>query len=568
MSTPANANGVAPEKQGSAEDVLAGEIVDEVTRLSNERTEFEMEWEEASQRFMPSSSGLFNLNSEQNPGGRRTRNMVDPTGAKSADRFASIYDSILTPRNQTYQILQASNDKLNEQRDVKVYFEEMRRVLFKQRYTPRANFASQNNQNLMSLGVLGNLCMFTDDLWTPNGSDGLRYRSIHIGEIYFSENHQGLIECVYRVFRLNAKQAAKQFGEETLPDKIQSALKSGKGETFKFIHAVKPREDVDYDRRDHKGMELASYYVAVDDKKLLREKGYNTQPYSISRYMQAARELWGRGPAMLALPSQKTLDEQKKVHLRVGHHVADPRLLVADDGIIDLLSAKPGTAVPGGVNADGRALVHALQTGRLDITKEMMDEEKNDIKDSFLVTLFLLTQENPQMTAAEVMEKVREKGILLAPAAGRQETEYIGPMTERELDLLSRQGKLPPMPPILREAQGEYTIVHDSPLSRAMRAEEASGIMRTVEYAMNVSATTQDPSIMDHFDWDEIVPAVARIHGVPEKWMKDPRAIADMRAQREQQRQGQEMIQAAPGAAAMIKAQAASKKAGGGVAGV
>ena len=78
------------------------------------------------------------------------------------------------------------------------------------------------------------------------------------------------------------------------------------------------------------------------------------------------------------------------------------------------------------------------------------------------------------MTATEVIERTTEKGILLAPTVGRQQSEYLGPLIERELDLLAQMRLLDPMPPQLRErAPRIYETVYTSPLSRAARAQEA-----------------------------------------------------------------------------------------------
>jgi hypothetical protein len=151
------------------------------------------------------------------------------------------------------------------------------------------------------------------------------------------------------------------------------------------------------------------------------------------------------------------------------------------------------------------------------------------------------------------MERTREKGILLAPTMGRQQSEYLGPLIEREVDILSRLKLIPPMPPMLLEAKGEYRIEYDSPLSRAQRAEEASGLMRTVETTLNVVNITQNPEPLDHFDWDVIVPELSEIHGVPAKWMRDLKSVQAIREGRAEQAQTQEMIQGAPAAAAMLK---------------
>jgi hypothetical protein len=271
-------------------------------------------------------------------------------------------------------------------------------------------------------------------------------------------------------------------------------------------------------------------------------------------------EIYGRGPAMDVLPAVKTLNEQKKTVLKQGQRTVDPVLLVHDDGIIDTFSMRSGALNAGGVSADGRPLVHALPTGNIAIGKDLMDDERAVINDSFLITIFQILVETNQMTATEVMERTKEKGILLAPTIGRQQSEYLGPLTEREIDLLSKQGLLPPMPQVLREAAGQFQIQYDSPLSRIQRAEEASGLMRTVEHALQVVNITQNPEPLDYFDWDVIIQDLSEINGVPAKWMKGVEQVMALRQGRAQAQAQQTAIQAAPGVAALTKAQAMARE--------
>ena len=198
----------------------------------------------------------------------------------------------------------------------------------------------------------------------------------------------------------------------------------------------------------------------------------------------------------------------------------------------------------------------------MQIAKEMMDPEAALINDAFLVSLFQILTETPTMTATEVIERTNEKGILLAPTVGRQQSEYLGPMIDRELSVLAQQGLLPPMPGVLREAKGAYQTMYLSPLSRAMRAQEAAGFIRTVETAKEIVNVTQDMSVMDVFDFDTAMPAIADIQGTPPSWMSSPDMISNKRRARAQAQQRQEQIQAAPAQAAIMKAQAAQAKAG------
>jgi hypothetical protein len=286
---------------------------------------------------------------------------------------------------------------------------------------------------------------------------------------------------------------------------------------------------------------------------MLSEGGFDTFPYQVSRYVTGPGEIYGRSPAMMVLPSIKVLNEQKKTMLTQGHRAVAPVLLSHDDGVLDTFSMKPGAMNPGGVSAEGRALVQALPVGNLAAGQELMDMERKTINDGFLVSLFQILIETPTMTATEVLERAREKGALLSPTMGRQQSEMLGPMIEREVDVLMKQGMLPQMPDVLIEAQGEFDIEYDSPLSRSQRAEEASGWLRTLEAAIAYANTTQDLAVLDQFDTDVIYQQLAEINAVPPSWMRAPETVAAMREDRAQQQQQQQMVEAAPAAAGIMK---------------
>jgi hypothetical protein len=532
-------------------------LLSEFSYLAGNRGNWESHWQEIAERFLPAYSNSFNsLSQGRTQGEKRTEQIFDSTASIALGRFASILDSLLTPRNSQWHRLTASDPNLSKNREVRLWFEEVSRLLFKYRYAPMANFASQNQQNYEGLGAFGTGCMLIDEL---DKGVGMRYRAIHLGEVYFRENHQGIIDSAYRYFPMTARQAHQKWGSK-VEECLKSKLASNPDQNCLFLHVVKPREDYDPQRLDYKGMELASHYVSVEGKVHLSEGGYNTFPYAISRYKQAPGETYGRSPAMDVLPAVKTLNEEKKTVLKQGHRAVDPVLLVHDDGIIDTFSLRPGALNAGGMSADGRPLVGTLPVGNINIGKDLMDDERSVINDAFLVTIFQVLTETPAMTATEVLERTREKGILLAPTLGRQQSEYLGPMIEREVDILSRQGLLPPMPEILKEAQGEYTVTYDSPLSRAAKAEEASGLMRSVETALQIVNVSGDREPLDHFNWDVIIPEVSSIQGVPEKWMRSLEDIQAIREGRAQAAEQQQQIQAAPAAAAMMKASAAVQK--------
>lgn len=538
--------------QSKEDQELAATLVQQFNYLSGLRGNWESHWTEIAQRIYPDHSFLFqNYSQLSQMGDKRNQEIYDATGMMALQRFGAIMDSLLTPRDTFWHQIRANDATIMRDHASRLWFDEVNQILFRQRYNATANFTSQNQSQYLSLGAYGTGAMFIDAL---AGAKGIRYRNIHLGEIYLQENHQGVVDAVCRRFMLTARQACQQFGENC-PEQIHSAMQRAPESQFFFLHWIRPREERDPDRKDSKNMEYGSYYISIEGQKLVGESGYRKFPYSVSRYRQAPNEPYGRGPAMDVLPAIKTLNEQKKTMLKQGHRVVDPVLLAHDDGVIDGFDLTPGAINPGGISSDGRLLVQPLPVGSVQAGIELMQEEQKLINDAFLVTIFQILTETPEMTATEVMERTREKGILLAPTIGRQQSEYLGPMIDRELDILSTQGQLPPMPPMLRSAKGEYKIVYDSPISRTQKAESASGAIRYLEIATNVAAQTGDSSMLDALDAPVVGPEIADILAVPAHWMRSKQSIQAIQEAKMRKQALEQAIQAAPAMAAAAQAQ-------------
>jgi hypothetical protein len=106
---------------------------------------------------------------------------------------------------------------------------------------------------------------------------------------------------------------------------------------------------------------------------------------------------------------------------------------------------------------------------------------------------------------------------------------------------------------MVMEAGGLYKVEYDAPLNRAMRAEEAAGGMRTFQWATEMAAQKQDPSILDIFNTDVMLTDIADINAMPFRWINGPDTIAQLRQGRQQQQEQQQITQALPGMAAMAK---------------
>lgn len=537
--------------QGSRE--VADDLLREHSAMVTDRAVFDGHWREIEERV--SYKGRYFNNQDQTPGQKSTERIFDVTAPLAADRFAAACESMITPRTQRWHGLAPANPDLKLIKSVKDWGEEATDVLFSARYAPEANFASQVHEAYWQIGTYGTGCVFVDDVLGRS----LLYKAIHLAELYIAEDAAGRIDTVHRAFRPTLRQIAQRFGAEALPEKWRAKLERNPEERTDVVHCVKPNRERDPRRLDYRGMALSSYYVLIEGRSVLEERGYRTQPYCVGRFSTSPREVYGRGPGMLCLPEIKMLNEMRKAVLRAAQKTIDPPLLLTEDGLMRAFDLRSGALNYGGLDAQGTQLVKPLMTGaRLDIGEEMIEQARKVVNDAFLVTLFQILVETPNMTATEAMLRAQEKGQLLAPTMGRVQSEMIGQMIERELDILGVANALPPMPDELLQAGGLVDIEYVSPLNRLQKSEDGIGILRTLEAAAPLAQI--DQSIMDTLDPEQSLRILADVNGMPSKALRSPKRVAALREGRAQQQEMQQALAAAPVAASAAKDLAAAQQ--------
>lgn len=527
-------------------DGKADKILRDFSKLEGERGNWNNHWELVAERVWPVMRGF---QSQFSPGQRLQEKVFDGTAMLGLGRFAAAIESLVTPRTQRWHNLRPADPRLAESHDVKTYLEEVADILFRYRYGANSSFAGQSHEMYMSLGAFGTGVLFVEDglQYAKPGriNAPIIYKSVHLAEIYAEENAWGIIDRVFRKFKLTAKQAEEWFGEDSLPEKIKDCLENKPDMKFCFIHCVKPNDDVEVGRLDYRGMPFRSYYVSEECREIVSEGGYTSMPYMVPRYETSPNEVYGRSPAMMVLPDIMMVNEMSKTIIRAGQRVVDPPLLLQEDGALQGFSLRPGALNYGGVDDQGRQVVHPLQTGgNLPLGQDMLNDRRQFINDAFLVTLFQIMVETPSMTATEAMLRAQEKGALLAPTAGRLQSEFLGLLITREIDILAKAGLLPPIPQALIEVGGEFEIQYDSPITRAQRAEEGVGILRTLEAAGSIAQF--DPNAIKVINASEALRELAEINGMPAKLLLSREQVEQMDAAAAQQQQLQQVLSAAP----------------------
>jgi hypothetical protein len=141
--------------------------------------------------------------------------------------------------------------------------------------------------------------------------------------------------------------------------------------------------------------------------------------------------------------------------------------------------------------------------------------------------------ESRDATATEVMTRSQEQARLLAPLTGREETESLAMLIEREINLLFQAGELPDMPPELEEVGGDFKIEYTSPIANSQKADEALGASQTVAAAFE--AANYHPDALDLIDLDEYVRIIGDANSTPSFLFRNEDEVIEIRGKREQE---------------------------------
>jgi len=494
----------------------------------------------------------------------------DSTGTLALPKYMAVLERIATPHGTRWHTLQTSDTSLLRSYRVRGFFDQLTDKLFQMRYQPKANFRQSSSEVYASMGAYGTgpIFMGKRKKSPTNLNPSFLYRACALRDIFILLNSEGEVEAVYRrVFR-NYRQFVADFPGVTPPKAFEADSKNpsiAKEEhRVEFVHVCRPRSDYAPDALDKRRLPIVASWICVPDKAYVdEEEGFLSQPYLTPRTFTEAGDPYGYSPAMQCLAAMGSASAIKKSVLKQGQKAADPVLLTHDDGVMNgRVDLRPGSQNPGGLDKQGRELVKVLQTGNFTVSDKLLQDERADVNDSFFVTLFQILTETPEMTATEVMERIAEKSALISPTMGRLQSEFLGPCIAREIEVLTEMGLMPEVPQELIEAEGQYDIIYTSPMAKSMYAEEVSGFMRAVEFSTQLVQQTQDPSHLDHFDFETAIPEIASRMAVPVRWMttdEKKQALAQTRGQQQQQ---QMLLQHAAPIAGALKT-AASMQQGG-----
>ena len=500
-------------------------------RLKSQRQNWESHWQEVADYMQPRKADVTKSRSK---GDKRTELIFDSSPLQSVELLSASLHGMLTNPSTPWFSLKFKNEDMEGEDEAKLWLESATEVMYSA--FNQSNFQQEIFELYHDLITFGTAAMFIEE----DDEDNLKFSTRHINEIYISENEKGRIDTVFRKFRISARAAIRKFGN--VSNNIAVIAKKDPYEEVEILHAVYPRDDYNPKKQDTENMQFESIYLDADSGEELSVSGFREFPFVVPRYLKASHEIYGRSPAMTALPDVKMLNEMSKTIIKSAQKQVDPPLLVPDDGFL-----LPVRTVPGGLNfyrAGTRDRIEPLNIGANNTLGLNMEEQRrNSIRNAFYVNQ-LQMQDGPQMTATEVIQRNEEKMRLLGPVLGRLQSELLKPLIDRSFAILMRKNLFPNPPEFLSGQDIEIEYV--SPLAKAQKSTELSSIMRAIEILGSLSNVAP---VFDHINMDKLVRHLTSIVGVPQKILKPQAELNAERqeaaAQAEQQQQMQQMQQVA-----------------------
>ena len=348
--------------------------------------------------------------------------------------------------------------------------------------------------------VFGTALMFCEE-----GKDGVpfRFEQFKVGTFAIAENDQKLIDTVFRWFKLTVRQAVQKWcmTDSTsqpdltkLPKKMAKCYAEGKyDEMFEFMHCVYPNTDYRAGAIGSVGMPVSSYYVAIEEKKIIEEGGFEEMPYFCLRWSRWGTDdqPYGCSPGFECLPDARQLNYVIQNWDALVELKAFPRLLYPDnlDGNIQLAAGSVTVYQADKPNAKPEEWM--TQGSEMSL-EEMVNRKQKMIDDAFFVDIFKMFDQlegKQQRTAYEIAQRIGEKLDKFTGTFDQYVTELINPLERRMLGIRLRAGRVEQPPPALMIQKDPKSppelalprVIVNSRVTLAMKATQNAGLQRTLE---------------------------------------------------------------------------------------
>ena len=213
-------------------DKRAAVLIKRFGALKQYRSNWESHWQEIGDFVVPNKG---NVTRKRTPGDKNTERIFDGTAGFAAELMASSMHGMLTNSGTPWFSLRYTDDQFESDDIAKEWLERATDVMYVE--IGRSNFHEAIHELYSDLVTFGTAVMFVD----TDDEGQLRFSTRHISECYVSEDEFGRVDTVFREFKLPARAAINQFGEENVSSKIKKKGYDEPYDMVELLHIVMPR---------------------------------------------------------------------------------------------------------------------------------------------------------------------------------------------------------------------------------------------------------------------------------------------------------------------------------------
>jgi hypothetical protein len=472
--------------------------------------------------------------------------IFDSTGGDSANLLASALVSGMTPANAKWAGMMVEGDQ-----EANRWLDQVSTHIHKGIHS--SNFDAPIFEGNLDLAISGMYALLVE----PGDDTLFHFELLDLANCYFATSKRGgLIDTLYMEFTLTAEQAATEYGEENLPDRIKKALVKKPHSRFVFVQAIFPKRIQSGDRKKKKDAILpyASVHVEQSSKQVMRESGYHEFPVVVPRWLKIPNSVYATGPMSVALPDIKTLNNAKKKILDNAEMAIAGMYKAKDDGVLNPKTVRIGPRRVIFVS-DMENFQPINPAGKFDVSQLIIKDLQGQIRRVLFADMLESFTSDTAKTATEWHYRANLIRQLLGPTYGRLMSESLQPLVFRCFGILLRKWKnegfpedIGPMPDSMRGKN--IAIQYVSPLARAQQMEDVAAMDR-FEQDLGVTAQAGKPEVTDLYDWDAAKRKKAELLGVPGVLILDSKKVDQIRKIREdrmaQERQAEMQAQMTKG---------------------
>lgn len=343
--------------------------------------------------------------------------LFDATAADAVDNLAASIYSLMTPPESLWLTLIPESDASP---DADAATAALRANL------NDSNFYTTIHQCYLDLVILGTACLFMAE--TPIGaSSAFSFTAVPMRDIAILPN------AVFHTATMPACEVLEKYPTWTPPADIADQIKRDPATPLRLVQSLV-------------GTEFTAWLdVGGDIENNIVARGtFETNPYIIFRWSVLSGEQYGRGPVLRALPDIKTANKVVELVLKNATIAVSGIWQADDDGVINLnnINLTPGAIIPKAVGSSG---LTPLSSGAdFDVSQIILKDLRERIRHALLADRLGLLSEK-EMTATEIMARNSDMMRILGATYGRLLHEFIRPLTDRGLQILSRRGVIAPI---------------------------------------------------------------------------------------------------------------------------